>query len=283
MSAQCTGAVFERYPVGGGEMLLALALADSAYADGTNILVSIDTMATKSRQSVRAVQVHLRKMLARGWLQVDKRGGGRGRWTRYRISPEWLKGAELAPFLPDSGTPELSTKGADSAGFSDPERVQIHVQKGADLGTPYITELTQIPPTPPAGGVCSQSKKPGTPGFNAIAAGYPRRAGIDAAQRDWDELAPDARLQAEIARAIQAWIPSAEWQREKGRFIPKLGKFLRDQRWLDAPGLAAPSSAPPLPVDPPLTPEQLETNGRRAREYVGKARALIATRQAVPA
>jgi len=274
MSAQCTGAVFERYPVGGGEMLLALALADSAYADGTNILVSIDTMAAKSRQSVRAVQVHLRKMLARGWLQVDKRGGGRGRWTRYRISAEWLKGAELAPFLPDSGTPELSTKGAEAAGFSDPERVQIHVQKGADFGTAYITDRTISPPTPPAGGAC---------GFEAIAAGYPRRAGIDAARRDWDDLAPDAQLQAEIARAIQAWIPSVEWQREGGRFIPKLGKFLRDQRWLDAPDLAAPSSAPPPPVDPPLTPEQLETNGRRAREYVGKARALIAARQAVPA
>ena len=35
MSVKVMTAVFERYPVGGGEMLLALALADHASDDGT--------------------------------------------------------------------------------------------------------------------------------------------------------------------------------------------------------------------------------------------------------
>lgn len=266
MSAHCTGAVFERYPVGGGEMLLALALADNAYADGTSIFISIENMAAKSRQSPRAVQNHLRTMLARGWLQVSRLGGGRGRWTEYRINPAWLKGAELAPFAETSGPPELSTNGAEVAGFGGSKRVQNDAQKGADFGIPYITERTLSPPSPPAGGAC---------GFESIAAGYPRRAGIEAARRVWDELAPDAQLQAEIARAIEAWIPSAEWQREGGRYIPKLGKFLRDERWLDAPGRSAPAPTPaPLPPpEPPLSPQQRAENKRRATELLARVKA----------
>jgi len=44
-------AVFDRYPNGGGEMLLALALADHASDDGTRIFPKIASLAEKTRQS----------------------------------------------------------------------------------------------------------------------------------------------------------------------------------------------------------------------------------------
>jgi len=289
MSARCTGAVFERYPAGGGEFALALALADNAHQDGSHIFVSVETMAQKSRQSVRAVQAHLRKMLDSGWLLVTRAGGGRGRYAQYHISPAWLNGAELAPFISSPMAPEKRAKGADSAGFDAAERVQNDARKGADSCTPYITERTIFPPTPPAGGGRGDDENPKpkarAPGFDAIAAGYPRRAGIDAARRDWNALAPDALLQAEIARALQAWIHSAEWQRDSGRYVPKFGRWLRDKRWLDAPGSGAPPPAP-APIPAPvvvLTREQLEANGKRAREAIAKARALMGERVAVAA
>lgn len=256
MSVEVLTQVFNRYPAGGGEFALALALADFAWPDGTHIFPGVDTLARKSRQSVRSVQTHLRVMVLRGWLMQVKAAVGRGNNSEYRINPAWLKGAELAPFVPER-------KGAKDG----TEKVQNDALKGAEHDSTYITVRTVIepPPSPPAGG---------ERGFDAISAGYPRRAGIEAARRDWDELAPDDALQAEIARAIQAWIPSAEWQRENGRYIPKFGKFLRDERWLDAPGRSAPAPTPaPLPPpEPPLSPQQRAENKRRAAELAASFR-----------
>jgi len=155
MSAKITGMVFDRYPEGGGEMLLALALADHAHDDGTSIFPSIAHLAKKTRQSQRSVQYQLRSMEESGWLILVSGGkGGRkpgaeakGRTREYRINPAWVKGAEIAPFKDDGGE---ETKGADSAPFEaekgatddikgcNPrqERVQSTTSKGATAIAP---------------------------------------------------------------------------------------------------------------------------------------------------
>lgn len=132
MSARVTGMVFDRYPNGGGEMLLALALADHAHDDGTHIFPSVAHLSSKTRQSERSVQYQLRRMEAAGWLLLVNSGvGGRrsgysegGRTREYRISPDWMKGADIAPF----------GKGAtdDSEGCKTAQdRVQKDAGKGA--------------------------------------------------------------------------------------------------------------------------------------------------------
>ncbi|PZU17580.1 MAG: hypothetical protein DI589_25965 [Shinella sp.] len=153
--------VFERYPAGGGERLLALALADCADHDGTNIYPSIETLAAMTCQSERAVQYQLRRMEESGWLILVNAGrGGRSssrngaHYTRrYRISPEWLKGADFAPFK----------KGADGDAKgckSEQERVQNEALKGANQSikgcnsfAPNIraTKSNQEHPTPRVG------------------------------------------------------------------------------------------------------------------------------------
>lgn len=98
MSIKVMTAVFERYPNGGGEMLLALALADHASDDGTKVFPSVEALAEKTRQSVRSVQYQLRSMQASGWLILVSSGnGGRSMTSEYRISIDWIKGAEIAP------------------------------------------------------------------------------------------------------------------------------------------------------------------------------------------
>lgn len=92
-------AVFDRYPNGGGEMLLALALADHASDDGSRVYPSVKALAEKTRQSERTVQYQLRRMQEQGWLQLVSTGnGGRSMASEYRISGDWIKGAEIAPF-----------------------------------------------------------------------------------------------------------------------------------------------------------------------------------------
>lgn len=109
MSIKVMDRVWDRYPEGGGELNLALKLADHAHDDGTHIFPSVETLAKKTRQSERAVQYQMRRMQKRGWLiLVANAGGGRGRAREYRISAEWINGAELAPISVDS-------KGAENA------------------------------------------------------------------------------------------------------------------------------------------------------------------------
>ncbi len=98
MSIKVMTAVFERYPNGGGEMLLALALADHASDDGSRIYPSVKALSEKPRQSERTVQYQLRRMEEMGWLIVVGHGnGGRSMAREYRISLEWIKGADIAP------------------------------------------------------------------------------------------------------------------------------------------------------------------------------------------
>lgn len=122
--------VFARYPNGGGEMLLALALADHAHDDGTSVRPSVRLLAEKTRQSERTVQYQLRNMEAAGWLHlVANAGGGRNTPREYRINPDWVKGANPAP-LPKGATDD--TKGCNQAH----ERVQNNALKGATAAAP---------------------------------------------------------------------------------------------------------------------------------------------------
>lgn len=133
MSVKIMTAVFDRYPNGGGEMLLALALADHASDDGTKVYPSVSALASKTRQSVRTVQYQLRRMEEAGWLILVGHGnGGRSMSNEYRISPDWLKGADIAPFPNEPKVPDSDAqKGADSAPFNN-EKGAIHNTKGCN-------------------------------------------------------------------------------------------------------------------------------------------------------
>lgn len=154
--------VFGHYPRGGGEMLLALALADHAHDDGTSIRPSISKLAEKTRQSERAVQYQLRAMEVSGWLQLVNNGnGGRNQTREYRINPDWINGANPAPIKGrkkgEKSAPIDTENGATDAPFNcekgeniapiteekgcklRQERVQIETEKGAKLLHPHRT------------------------------------------------------------------------------------------------------------------------------------------------
>lgn len=299
MSSRCTAAVFDRYPGAGGEYMLAISLADCAHDDGTHIFPSVEFMAHKSRQSVRAVQMHLAHMLATGWLIKVRSGGGRGRSAEYRINPDWLKGADIAPFIPPALPVDNSVKGADIAPFTpekgcNPQHQKgaIHDIKGCNPRRPYITGRTntRITPLPPAeaGGADTGVEKSTEPeAFEVFFAAYPRKVGKVQAQQEWEKLAPDESLRKRIVGAVHAWARTPEWQRNGGQFIPKPARWLRESRWNDEPGcaLAPPPSAPPAcMVDAePLTPDQLKANGERARIAAALARETFGLRPSVKA
>lgn len=131
MSVRVMAAVFDRYPNGGGEMLLALSLADHAHDDGTHIYPSVDSLAQKTRQSVRAVQYQLKSMLACGWLVLTNEGDGRyGQHREYSISSAWLQGAEIAP-TPSKRRKKRPPEGAEIAPANPPENMSQIAPMGA--------------------------------------------------------------------------------------------------------------------------------------------------------
>ncbi|MNK81549.1 hypothetical protein D3C87_1012930 [compost metagenome] len=175
MSVKVMGMVFERYPNGGGEMILALALADHSSDQGTAIYPSIASLAEKTRQSVRAVQYQLRGMEQAGWLiLVNSGNGGRNQRREYRISEAWIKGAEFAalkPAAPDqenganSAPPEQVEKGAipDTKGATDDVKGANGDTKGCNGLHPHITV---IEPSEPSRTVTGARKR--SPGFDPM-------------------------------------------------------------------------------------------------------------------
>lgn len=109
MSIKIQTMVWDRYPGEDHELLLALKLADFCDDNGEHIFPSIETMAEKVRRSERAVQYQIKNMVARGWLiLVASASGGRGRACEYRINPDWINGADIAPI-------SVGPKGAKNA------------------------------------------------------------------------------------------------------------------------------------------------------------------------
>ena len=146
MSVKVMSAVFERYPNGGGEMVLALAIADHAWDDGTHVFPSVRTLAAKSRQSERTVQYQLRKMESDGWLLlVGESSGGRGNTRQYRINPDWIANRETTCNTQEhsatTGNNPDAEKGAEIAPIdkgcnSEQKRVQSTALKGATAIAP---------------------------------------------------------------------------------------------------------------------------------------------------
>lgn len=143
MSVRLMAEVFARYPRGGSEMLLALAIADHAHDDGTSVRPSVRYLAEKTRQSERAVQYQLRNMEAEGWLQlVANAGGGRNTPREYRINPDWVRGANSAPLEKGAAHGPKGCK-------PNHERVQTEAEKGATAIAPEPSVNHQEPPEEP--------------------------------------------------------------------------------------------------------------------------------------
>ncbi|ATA55357.1 hypothetical protein CKY39_20640 [Variovorax boronicumulans] len=92
MSVKLLTMVLGRYTGSAGERLLAVALADYARDDGSQIAPSIDALCQKTGQSRSTVHRQLARMLKAGWLMRVDRKAGPGYFVVYRINPAWIAG-----------------------------------------------------------------------------------------------------------------------------------------------------------------------------------------------
>ena len=225
MSVKVMSVIFDRYPNGGGEMLLALALADHAHDDGTSVRPSVRTLAKKTRQSERTVQYQLRKMQACGWLILVRISSGKpGDTNEYKINSAWLTGAK-------SYGCNFCTGAIDDIDGCNQQhgRVQNDAETGAiavapkPLLKPSIKPSINLPPTPQGGDE------------DGIPAGWKEDSRkYSAMTLEWepDPKTLEAYLSGKAANGrpvtaadVRAWLP--DWRQSANAS----GKTMTDAQW----------------------------------------------------
>jgi hypothetical protein len=112
-------------------------------------------------------------------------------------------------------------------------RNNLNKQKEENTNPPLppVAVSRSTPPAPkPMGGGGSFS-----PDFEKLWEAYPRKDAKDPAEKAFKQLLRSRQLPSlsELLAAIKRFMATTQWQKNNGRFIPYLSKFLKDRRWLD--------------------------------------------------
>jgi hypothetical protein len=273
MSKDLIVAVIQRYngrPT--REKMLACVLAEHANGDGRNIYPSVERMAALTNQSIRTVQVQLGAMLRLKWLQPLKWESGPRSCPIYRINPAWILGTDLW---------ELAASPVDKFLLEDERGARrgakgVHstAKRGASYDATNKAQRTEIPPNG------STSSEPCEASFHELVAVYPKmRVDFAAAQHVWQRAMLSGELANRVVTAARTMARSMAWQKEDGRFAPKLSKWLRDQGWLDpAAAHTEPSRTSTCPSRA-LTAEELSRNRENAAKTLGPLRESFGSRR----
>lgn len=156
MSNLVTGLVFKRYPRGGGELLVALALADECNDEGGNIRPGVPALAAKVRMSDKQVRRILRVMVDDGWLLVVSAQHGKGEvaFAEYRINPQWLIARGVRPETEDLSVAQMTGQNDRTKCPVIPHMTGHYDQSSVDSGAvdKSAAVLTNLPPliSPPS-------------------------------------------------------------------------------------------------------------------------------------
>lgn len=303
MSKKVINCIYAAFPRGNTKLRpLAVALGNYARDDGTRIFPSVATLAACTDQCERTVQTQLQKLRSIGWLQLVQleagggRGGAPGRPREYRIDPDWLAAAwarlqrdaearGAGQPIPWSPKTRADTSATDSS-RNHPKTGAVAPKSGAETGectapaaapedrTDQELKTPSSPPNAEAGRF--DGLDPDTIAESAlmqVVKAYPAlRVDLYRARLVWSKhVAADAKLAVAILTSVRWLTGTPEWQKENGRFVPKLSRWLRSRGWTD------PSAQPPLipaqigrseAVQPaPLdTPAQLEHRRKMAAQ-----------------
>lgn len=191
------------------EKMILLVIADHATDEGDNAWPSQQTIATRASCNVRTVQRTINELAAKGYLWVQKRGGGSAncrddrRPHRYTIVLSKLRG--------DKTTPRKEER-PDIDDTNDPTLTTATGRLSRPMKHPKETPLE-------------------TPGeFEIFWKIYPRKTAKGAARKAWDKLTATDQLAA-VAGAKRF---AADPNREE-TFTPYPATWLNAEQWEDEP------------------------------------------------
>lgn len=177
MSVRVMTLVWDRFPRGGSEMLVMLAMADWCNDRGLSLHPSNDAVSRKCRISVSQVQRVIRALVTEGWLQVigNVFGGPPGATKQYRLCLEKL--SSLEPFTgsadatrqdTDTGSadairPDTDTGSTHATGSIDATGSMGAARRVAPMrptGSTHATQTTIEPNTEPSDTLSGSSRSP---------------------------------------------------------------------------------------------------------------------------
>lgn len=282
MSFEATSWALEQ-PIGGTKKIVLIGIASHADRSGRNAWPSIETLALYAHVDPRSVQRAIVELMQAGYLEREISAGGTVNMRDWKRPNLYHLSMARTPGPADRNPGQVIHRGDASVTPTG----DASVRGGGDASV-----TGGVTPVSPPGGDASVTRSPfnhpiestplpptgGAPGFDQVYSAYPRQSARIKAFRFWQLLQPSDDLQREMLRSIAQWRSDGAWQREGGRFIPLLWKWLRDRGWEDVPGIApAPRSEPrpPEPQAPSAPPsaavrakmrELLNTAGRRPKQ-----------------
>ncbi|MDF3821987.1 helix-turn-helix domain-containing protein [Leptospira sp. 96542] len=256
------------------EKLVLLGIARFYSNDANEGWVKVGTLALNACCEERSVSRILARLEADGYLtRKVQEGGSRSMSNRVRPNAYVLhldrpEPREVVHTDDPRVTPQAPRDDREVTPRDDREVTPRDDREVTPI-MKRVGDREENTPLPPKGGKEVDSS------FERILAAYPRstNAGVARARVIWQTLRPNADLVRVMLAAIERQARSDEWQRNRGQFVPKLSRWLAEQRWLDThdagalrvgQALQGQGSAPP--PEPPRTPEQLAENARRAAE-----------------
>lgn len=222
MSVPATTAVWEHSKARGADLIVMLALADAANADGYNAHPGLERLQKWARRRRSAVLASIQRSVDRGEL-VRTAPGHRGHSTIYAI---------VLPGL-DTWT-DLMEKGPETRTDENPERVQESVGKGPGSSEKGSSLPISVPLVSTTGTSTNGAR---ADRFEELWSAYPSRHGRKLAkgkaQEAWARLKPAERDAALVAVAHYARACGREETLAKDAF-----RWIRDKSfedWLQPP------------------------------------------------
>lgn len=213
--------------------MILLVIADHATDEGDNAWPSQQTIATRASCNVRTVQRSINELVAKGYLWVEKRGGGSAscrddrRPHRYTIVLKKLRGDKTPPRKEERGDNHDANEATSTTATGRQSRPMKH------------------PIEPPIE----------TPGeFDLFWKAYPRKTAKGAAKKAWEKM----NITDQLAAIEGAKRFAADPNRDE-TFTPYPATWLNAERWGDEPL-------------PPRKRSQEEIRAAEIAEARGKAR-----------
>lgn len=212
MSIKVMSLVWEKFPEGGSDMLVMLAMADWCNDEGLSLHPSNNAVARKCRISKRQAQRIIDSLVGDGWLSVigNSKGGAPGDTKQYRLHVEKLR-----------ETDDIGVTGV--TGVTGDKNTHRRVTSSAETGDTHVTQTTIEPSIEPSVFIPTSQAKPKnrtrlpddfspTPNHYALAAQLGVSIEIDQF-RDYHNA--NGNKMADWNAALNTWIRnSAKWTRK---------------------------------------------------------------------
>ena len=175
--------------------------------NGGSCWPSTRTLASDTGLSERSICTHIETATLAGWITIARHGTGQA-WRRHEYRAA-IPGKAL------NDVQHVKGEGAEP----NAEGAEPNDEKA-------LKEVQSIKTTNKSLNSCANS-------FSQFWKAYPKKRSKGQAEKAWQRLKPDERLQGEILGAVQRATKSEDWTRDGGRYIPHPATWLNATGWED--------------------------------------------------